>query len=290
MRYSFYPGCSLEGTAVAYYKSLVAAAWALGLYLEVIPDWNCCGATVAPGPAGSYTSRILAARNLALAASRGLDVLVGCSACYLALSGANRRFQEDALFRIRANEALAEGGLRYDGNLRVRQVLEVIARDVGLDKVRERVRQPLTGLYVAGYVGCQTVRAVPGCFDDPENPQFLEQLIEALGAVAVPFPAKVRCCSGSRAAAAPGEVLGYVQSILEAAESAGAVLVTTPCPMCQFNLEVNQLRINQTCGASFNLPVLFFTQLICVAFGLVPAAGLKHCLVPPYRALSRFKQ
>ncbi|HPZ42686.1 MAG TPA: CoB--CoM heterodisulfide reductase iron-sulfur subunit B family protein [Bacillota bacterium] len=288
MRYSFFPGCSLEGTAVAYYKSLVAAARALGLYLELIPDWNCCGATVAPGAAGSYTSRVLAARNLALAATRGLDVLVGCSACYLALFDANRRFQEDALFRSRANEALAEGGFSYEGNLRVRQVLEVIARDVGLAKIRERVRQPLTGLYVAGYVGCQTVRAVPGSFDDPENPQFLDQLMEALGAVAVPFPAKVRCCGGSRAAAAPGEVLGYVQSIIEAAESAGASLVVTPCPMCQFNLEVNQLWINQTCGSSFNLPVLFFTQLICVAFGLGPAAGLKHCLVSPYRALASF--
>ena len=180
---------------MAYYKSSSSCPpWALP---ELIPDWNCCGATVAPGAAGS-TSRVLAARNLALAATRGLDVLVGCSACYLALFDANRRFQEDALFRSRANEALAEGGFSYEGNLRVRQVLEVIARDVGLAKIRERVRQPLTGLYVAGYVGCQTVRAVPGSFDDPENPQFLDQLMEALGAVAVPF--RQRCA----AAAAPG--------------------------------------------------------------------------------------
>lgn len=289
MRYSFYPGCSLEGTARAYLKSLVAAAGALGLNLEVIPDWNCCGATAAQGPAGSYTCRVLAGRNLALAASRGYDVLVGCSACYLALAGANRRFQTDGLFRTRANEALAEDCLKYDGNLRVRQFLEIIAHDVGLKKIRDRVRRALTGLPVAGYVGCQTVRAEPGNFDDPENPLFLEQLIEALGAVAVPFPAKVRCCGGSRTAVSPGELWSYPKNILEAATRAGAALVITPCPMCQFNLEVNQARINQTCGSGLNLPVLFYTQLMCVAFGLEPAAaGLKYCLVSPYPALSPF--
>ncbi len=288
MRYSFYPGCSMEGTAIAYRKSLLAAAWALGLHLEEIPDWNCCGATVAPGVAGSYVRQVLAARNLALAGSRGLDVLVGCSSCYLALAGANRRFQAHGPLRVLANEALAEGGLKYEGNLRVRQVLEVMAHDVGLGKVRDRVRQPLAGLRVAGYVGCQTVRAVPGSFDDPENPLFLEQLIEALGATAVPFPAKVRCCGGSRVAAAPGDALHYAANILETAAGAGADLVITPCPMCQFNLEVNQLQINR-CGGSFNLPVLFYTQLICVAFGLAPtAAGLKHCLLSPYPALSGF--
>jgi len=289
MRYSFYPGCSMEGAAKPYLKSIEAVAGALDMQIEEIQDWNCCGATIASGVVGDYTQQVVTARNLALAEAKGNDILVGCSSCYLSLATTNKRFQEDEHFARMANEALAAGGLKYNGTIRVRQFLEALISDIGLEKIKARVKKPLTGLKVAGYVGCQTVRALPWEFDDPENPVFLDKLIETLGATAVPFPMKARCCGSSQAVAAPEVVLSYGKNILNSASAGGAQLIVTPCPMCQLNLEAYQGQVNKTYQTNFSLPVLFFTQLMSVAFDLGPAAaGLNYLIVPAEKALGSF--
>jgi len=287
MRYSFYPGCSMEGTAVPYRKSLEPVAEALGMQLEEIPDWNCCGATVASGVVGDYTQQVVAARNLALAESGNLDVLVACSSCFLSLALTNRRFQEDEHFRRQANEALAEAGLKYNGSLKVRQILEVMANDVGYEQIRARVKRPLTGLKVAGYVGCQTMRTLPWEFDDPEHPVVLDRLIEALGATPVEFPMKTRCCGSSQALPAEKVLVDASREILESAAAGGAQMLITPCPMCQLNLDAYQGRVNQLHQQNFALPVLFFTQLMAIAFDLPPETwALKYCIVSPFTALA----
>ena len=289
MRYSFYPGCSMEGPAKPYLKSIEAVGEALGMEIEEIQDWNCCGATIASGVVGDYTQQVIAARNLALAEAKGNDILVGCSSCYMSLAVTNKRFQKDKHFAQMANEALAAGGLKYNGTIRVRQFLEALINDIGLEKIKARVKKPLAGLKVAGYVGCQTVRALPWEFDDPENPVFLDKLIEALGATAVPFPMKARCCGSSQAVTAPEVVLSYGKNILNSASDGGAQLIVTPCPMCQLNLEAYQGQVNKTYQTNFNLPVLFFTQLMSIAFDLgSPAAGLNFMIVPAAKALGAF--
>lgn len=289
MRYSLYPGCSMEGTAVSYLKSIEAAAEALGMHLEEIPDWNCCGATVASGVVGDFTQQVMAARNLAIAEAKGQDVLVGCSSCYYSLALTNKRFQEDEHFRNLANEALGAAGLKYNGTLRVRFILEVMMNDVGLDKIRSMVKKPLTGLKVAGYVGCQTVRSVPWEYDDPENPVFFDKLIEALGATAVPFPLKARCCGSSQAVAAPEIVVDKCKELMDSAIAGGAEMMATPCPMCQMNLDVYQSMVNKVHNANYNMPILFFTQLMAIAFDLPPAASaLKYCVVSPFESLARY--
>lgn len=289
MRYSFYPGCSMEGPAAMYLKSLEAVAEALDVHLEEIADWNCCGATMASGVVGDYTQQVVTARNLALAEQKGNDVLVGCSSCYMNLANTNKRFKEDQHFRDMANEALAAGGLKYNGTLKVRMVLDVMVNDIGLDKIRARVKRPLTGLNVAGYVGCQTVRAIPWEYDDPENPVFLDKLIEALGANPVPFPLKARCCGSSQASVAPEVVVSYSKKILDSAVAGGAKVVVTPCPMCQLNLEAYQGQVNKTFSANFSMPILFFTQLMALAFDLPPTAvGFKYNIVSPFQVLSQY--
>jgi len=259
------------------------------MQIEEIQDWNCCGATIASGVVGDYTQQVVTARNLALAEAKGNDILVGCSSCYLSLATTNKRFQEDEHFARMANEALAAGGLKYNGTIRVRQFLEALISDIGLEKIKARVKKPLTGLKVAGYVGCQTVRALPWEFDDPENPVFLDKLIETLGATAVPFPMKARCCGSSQAVAAPEVVLSYGKNILNSASAGGAQLIVTPCPMCQLNLEAYQGQVNKTYQTNFSTPVLFFTQLMSIAFDLGPAAaGLNYLIVPAEKALGSF--
>ncbi|MCL6638339.1 MAG: CoB--CoM heterodisulfide reductase iron-sulfur subunit B family protein [Firmicutes bacterium] len=289
MRYSFYPGCSMEGPAVPYLKSIEAVAEALGMELKEIEDWNCCGATMASGVVGDYTQQVVTARNLALAEKEGLDIVVGCSSCYMNLANTNKRFKEDGHFKKMANEALAAGGLTYKGTLRVRQILDVMVNDVGLDKIRARVKRPLTGLKVAGYVGCQTVRSIPWEYDDPENPVFLDRIIEALGATPVPFPMKARCCGSSQASVAPEIVVSYGKKILDSAKAGGADLIVTPCPMCQLNLDAYQSQIDKTYSTKYSMPILFFTQLMAVAFNLpAPAVGMNYLIVPAGKALSAF--
>ena len=287
MRYSVYTGCSMEGNAISYLKSMEAVAEALDIHLEEIPDWNCCGATVASGVVGNFTQQVMTLRNFALVEDKGLDILVGCSSCYMNLGLANKHFKEDPHFAGMANEALAAGGLKYNGTLNVRQIVDVLINDVGLDKIKARVKRPLTGLKVAGYMGCQTVRALPWEYDDPERPVLLDRLIEALGATAVPFPMKARCCGSSHAIAQPEIVLDYSKEILESAASNGAVMLVTPCPMCQLNIDAYQGMINKAYKTNFSLPILFITQLMAVAFDLPPAnAALEYCIVSPYEVLA----
>ena len=287
MKYSFYPGCSLEATAIPYLKSFEAVLEAMDIHLEEIPDWNCCGATVASGVVGDFTQQVLTARNLAIAEKTGSDILVACSSCYLSLATTNKRFQEDEHFAKLANEALAEGGYKYNGTVKVRQILDALINDIGLDKVRARVKRPLTGLKVAGYVGCQTVRSIPWEFDDPENPVTLDQVIEALGATPVKFPMKAKCCGSSQAVAQPDIVLDCSLNILQSAVDNEAELLVTSCPMCQLNLDAYQGQVNQKHGKNFYMPALFFTQLMGIAFDLpAPKWALKYNIVNPEKVIA----
>jgi len=288
VRYFLYPGCSMEADARFYTTSLTAVTQALDIELEELPDWNCCGATMASGVIGDAPAQVMALRNLAIAeASGGLDVVVGCSSCYMNLAQANRRFREDPHFRALAEESLAAGGMKYGGGVKVRFVLEMMVNDVGYERIAARVKRPLTGLKVAGYVGCQSVRVLPWEFDDPEQPVVLDKLIEALGATPVPFTHKARCCGSYHNVPQTGIVTACARDILVSAGDAD--LMVTPCPMCQMNMDGFQSYVNKEFGTKFNMPVLFFTQLMAVAFDLAPATyGLKANIVTPGPVLAPY--
>ena len=199
MRYVYYPGCSLEGTALEYNVSTRAAMSALGAELLELEDWTCCGASAAE--ATSYLlSLVLAGRNLALAEKMeaGADFLIPCSACYLNLSKTDHYMAENQELNHKVNQALAAGDLHYDpGSVKVRHLLDVIYNDVGLDKIRAKVVRPLKGLRVAAYYGCMILRPdYNGYFKDPEYPTELDDITRALGAEVIDFPLKTHCCSG----------------------------------------------------------------------------------------------
>lgn len=290
MRYSLYPGCSMEaGAAVPYLKSFEAVADVLYMGIEDIPDWSCCGATMASGVVGDYPAQVLAARNLALAEPKRFDVIVPCSSCYMNLALTNKRCQEDKHFRAMVNEALRTAGLRYKGTLKVRQILEVFINDVGLDKIRSLVRRPLTGLRVAGYVGCQTPRVFPWEFDDPEQPVYFDQIIEALGATPVKFPMKARCCGSSHNLTRPEITTQSCYNIISNAQEDGAQIMVTPCPMCQMNMDAYQSMVKKNHNLQTPMPVLFFTQLMAIAFDLPPDTwALKYNIISPTEVLAQY--
>jgi len=266
MRYYYYPGCSLEGTAREYDVSTRAFLGALGVDLVDLPDWTCCGATAAPA-----VSRLLAlalpARNLALAEAAGedLDILVPCSACYLNLKRAEEGVRQGGETRREINEALSEVGLTCRGTARVRHLLDVLSRDLGGDLLKSRIRRSLSGLRIAPYYGCQCLRPYAE-FDDPEDPRTMEPLIRATGAEVFPWSAGAHCCGASHMTTKPGIGIELVAGILEAATGADAIV--TVCPMCQMNLEAYQEKATKTRGRDLKATILYLPQFLGLALGL----------------------
>ncbi len=285
--YSYFPGCSAEATAVGLGISAQAIAKPLDMELIELEDWTCCGST----PYGSLDgleSDAVAARNLALAEKTGLDLVTPCSSCFLTLSKANLHLKEHKQLMEQVNEALAVANLEYHGNVRVRHLVEVLLNDITLQAIATRVKRPLNGLKVAPYYGCQLVRPNYG-FDNPEFPQSLDRLLESLGAEAVPYPLKTHCCGGALVISEEDLALDLICKLLANAVNNGAQCITTPCPLCQTNLDAYQSRVNSKFKTNFKLPVLFITQLMGVAFGLNSEdLGLKTNIVSPQKVLAEY--
>jgi heterodisulfide reductase subunit B len=223
----------------------------------------------------------LSARNLALAAKRGLPVVAPCSACYTNLRKTEKYLAETPDIKRKVNEALAAGGLRYDGGVVSKHLLQVVVEDVGLDKVRALVKRPLVGLKVAPYYGCQIARPFP-MEESVENPVMLDRLLEALGAVAVPYAMKTVCCGGALMGTREEVALRLCRNLLLCAQQQSANCIAVTCPLCQMNVDTYQGRVNEVYGTSFNIPVVYFTQLMGVAFGVgAEDLGLNRCTVPP---------
>ncbi len=289
MKYFLYWGCSLEGTGANFLVSLKPVCKALGLEFEEIEDWNCCGASISYAGANDLAVKVLNARNLALAEAKGkYDIVAPCSSCYIQMIKVNHEIQEDPELLKQVNECLKEGGLTYKGGIKVRHIQDVLYNDVGVDAIRAKVVKPLKGLKVAGYVGCQSVRPF-GEYDSVNKPVVQDRLIEALGAEAVPFPSKIKCCGSGIFLPEMDYCLELVKNILEDAVKHGGQLISTICPMCAMNLEMYQSRINEKYGTNFDIPIVYLTQLMAVAFGmdLKKDAALHFNVIPPENILKK---
>lgn len=286
--YTYFPGCSAsEGGAKAYNWSVQAVSKLLDIDLTELEDWNCCGST----PSGSVDelgAYCMAARDLALAEKRGLDMVTPCSACYVIFNRTNAYLNGYPQFKAKVNEALAAGGLAYHNTIKVRHMLDVITTDVGYDAIKSRVTKPLENLKVAPYYGCQVVRPKFG-FDHPEYPESLDKLVAALGAEPVPFSLKTRCCGGSLIISEEDVALDLMHKLLECASGSGAECLVTVCPLCQYNLDIYQSRVNKKFKTNYKLPVLFFTQLMGIALGVKETdLGLSTSIVPAEKVLAKY--
>ena len=283
MKYFLYWGCSLEAGGKNYLVSLEPVCKALGMEFEEIEDWNCCGASISYAGANELAIKTLNARNIAIAESTGgYDIVAPCSSCYIQMIKANEELKKDEALRNRINEILKEGGLSFRGTLSVRHIMDVLHNDAGVDSIKSKTVRPLSGLKVAGYVGCQTVRPY-GEYDSVENPVVHDHLLEAIGADPVPFPKKMSCCGSGIFLTEMDHCLGLVKDILQDAVANGAQLISTVCPMCALNLEMYQDKVNDKFGTDFDIPVVYLTQLMAVAFGmdLKKQAALNYNVIPP---------
>ena len=272
MTYSFYPGCSLHSTGLEYGLSTRAVFGRLGLELDELHDWNCCGASSAHA-LDHRLSLTLPARNLALAQAAGRDLVIPCAACYSRTRAADRVLRTDPALREQIEAAV---GFEFTGAIAVRPLLGVLYEDYGPARVRAEVRRPLTGLKLVTYYGCLLVRPPEVAqFDDPDDPHVMADLLRAAGAEVRPWSHATDCCGGGLSLSRSDVVYGLVTRLAERAREAGADALVTACPLCQVNLEMRQT-------GPARMPAFYFTELIGLALGVPEAKQWwpKHLIDP----------
>lgn len=286
MKIAYFPGCSLHSTARDYDMSFQLVCRKLGIELQEIPHWVCCGAS--PAHVTSHLLSIaLPCKNLVLAEEMGLNTVVApCAACFNRLKVAKQEVAENSQLKKDIEDVL---GKPYSGKVEVKHPLQIIAEEIGLAKVEKMVRRELQGLKVASYYGCLLVRPLNMVsFDDPEDPQSMDDLVTALGGEALPWAFKTECCGASFSLSETDIVLELSGEILDAALEAGAECILVACPLCQSNLDLRQKGIEKRLGKKFNLPILYFTELLGLALGLnMHELGLSKHIVDPCKLLQR---
>jgi heterodisulfide reductase subunit B2 len=264
------------------HESTLAVARALGMELIEPEGWVCCGATAAH-QTDRLAAAALPAATLATVAPTGMEMLVSCAACYNRMKVANHEIISSPELRDEVREAT---GRDYDGSVRVRHFIEALLDE---KKLAEKCVRSLDGLRVACYYGCLLVRPpdVTG-FDDPENPVSLDRLVDAMGGESLDWPHKVECCGGGLSLTRTDVVVKLADSIIGMAAESGAECIAVACPMCQINLDLRQADIARTTGRTYDLPILYITQLLGLCLGAEPGElGLKRLMVSPDRIVRR---
>jgi heterodisulfide reductase subunit B len=256
MKITYYPGCSLEGTAVDYAASIAAIAALLNVELMELFDWNCCGASSAHS-LNHALALTLPARNLALAAAAGRDVVAPCALCFNRLKVAEKALQ---------GPEGEELGIPYHGGIKIWDLLDYLTQKDFLEALAAKVVHPLTNLHAVCYYGCLAARP-PAVTDhrDYENPQNMDRLLPVLGAGSIDWSFKTDCCGAGLAVARPDIIDVLVQRLYDRALASGAECFVVSCQMCQANLDLSQERIARKVGKDYYLPVFYFTELIGLA-------------------------
>ena len=263
MVYSYFPGCTLRAKAKGFDLSALASCKVLGVYLEELNEWQCCGATF-PLQMDNSFPLVSPARTLASAKKTGSKLVTLCSACYNVLKRTNHVMRLDPDRREKVCSFIEED---YSGDVEVLHLLEILRDEIGFDSLAGKVSVGFQGLPVAAYYGCLLLRPPEEVgIDDPEAPTVLEDFLLALGCQPVEYPYKTECC-GSYVVLHPGEFASSPSRlILESAKSKGAKVIVTSCPLCRFNLDyVQSIDVERGDAA---IPVVYFTELLAIAVGL----------------------
>ena len=267
MSLAYYPGCTLKTKARNLEEPAVASMEALGVKLEEIPRWNCCGAVYSLAE-DDLIHQVAPVRNLIRVKKQGKTKLVTlCAFCLNTLKRANLLMKENAEKRHTLNVFIDEG-IDYSGEVNVVHLLEVLRDEVGWEALAQKVRLPLRELKVAPYYGCTLLRPREVAIDSVENPVILGEFLKALGASPVDFPESTRCCGSYQIIRNPDDISEYAREILNSALRQGAEALVLTCPLCDYNLGQGQKELMKKHSEFKGMPLFYFTQLLALALGL----------------------
>ncbi|NIQ39802.1 MAG: heterodisulfide reductase subunit B [Proteobacteria bacterium] len=287
MRYAYFPGCSLSASAQDYDMSFKWVCRFLGIELQEVRDWVCCGASSAHATS-HLLSVAIPAISLSHAEQSGFDQLTApCLACLSRMKAANQKLETDKELMNQVNDLL-EG--EYRGSVGVFHPLELFLKDVGLDAIGDKVDKRLPGLKVACYYGCVLTRPPKVCrFDNTEYPVSMDNILRSAGLETLDWAYKTECCGVSMTLTRADIVVHLTHKILRAAKEVGADVIAVCCPLCHANLDMRQNQIADKYGERFDIPVLYFTQLLGIMYGAYSGElGLNRLMVSPQKALERY--
>ena len=280
MKYALYPGCAAKGATPELYQSTMAIIGRLGIEVIELQAASCCGAGVV-SEADPDVALALNARTFAQAEQVGLDVMTICGTCQGVMSSANKRLKDPSI-RARINRLLEKENIAYRGTVQVKHLLWIVVREVGLHRLREQIRVPLSDFRIAPFYGCYILRPSWDLgFDDPENPTSLEKVIRVAGGESVAYAGRTKCCGFPIILEKEAIAVAMAGQNMKEAKDEGADFMVTPCPLCHMSLDIYQDRAGQAVNTSLNLPILHLPQLLGLAMG-IPAKelGVSRHLVP----------
>ncbi|HEY9799558.1 MAG TPA: CoB--CoM heterodisulfide reductase iron-sulfur subunit B family protein [Leptolyngbyaceae cyanobacterium] len=285
LKYAYFPGCVAQGACRELYQSTQALTQALGIQLIELKKAACCGSGTFKEDSQLLEDTVNA-RNIALAEELNLPLLTHCSTCQGVIGHVNERLQESQTtnpsYLEQVNGLLhKEGCSPYRGTTEVKHLLYALVTDYGLEEISQRVTRQLSGLKCAAFYGCYLLRAqklMP--YDDPYNPQAMENVFQAVGATPIYYRGRTQCCGWPLASYATTESFKMAGMHIQDALAAGADCLVTPCPLCHLNLDSRQPEVEKVIGRKLGLPVLHLPQLIALALGVSPQElGLERHIV-----------
>jgi len=288
LRYLLFLGCVIPYRLSSYEISARKVLEKLGVELVEMPEFNCCGFPM--DPINHDLMLTLATRNLCLAEKQNLNILTLCNGCFSILNETNKMLEGDKELREKINGYLKEIGMEFKGTIKVKHLVHVLAEDVGFEKIKDAVKNPLTNLHVAQHGGCHIVRPAKylGHGDDPENPTMLKNLVRLTGAECLNYMDETECCGNPIIGVNEDVPFQMAREKLGHVKAVKAQALITVCPFCHMMYDLNQPRIERNFNEKFGIPVLHYTQLLGLAMGFPPEElVLNELRVKPAELLSQ---
>jgi heterodisulfide reductase subunit B len=268
-KFLMFLGCAIPYRVSAFEISARKILAKLGVELVEMPEFNCCGLPL--DPVSHEMMLILAARNLALAEEKGLNIITLCPGCAGTLKKVNKMLKEDRALRDEINCHLKEAGLQFKGTVDAKHFMQVLMEDVGLDKIKKSIVKPLTMVKVAEHNGCHILRPKEFIgFDDPEDPKMLKALVEATGAACLDYMDETECCGAPSVGVSDKVALQLARDKLNHVKQVNAEALVTICPFCHIMYDTNELRIEKMFNETYGIPILHYPQLLGLAMGIPP--------------------
>uniref|UniRef100_A0A7C4UHN2 CoB--CoM heterodisulfide reductase subunit B n=1 Tax=candidate division WOR-3 bacterium TaxID=2052148 RepID=A0A7C4UHN2_UNCW3 len=288
MRYGLFLGCTVPVRAQNYELSGRKVAERLGIELVDIPEFRCCGYPLKA--VDSFTQLLLSSYNLAIAEHKGIDkITTFCNACSVTMIEANEEIKHNDEIRKKVNEELKKQHLSYNGNITVKHFARVLYEDYGIEKIKEKIVKELKGFRFASHYGCHFIRPskVYSEFDDPQFPVSLDRLVQLTGAESIDYPEKQLCCGGGILGIKEDTALALSNKKLSYLKERNIDGLISICPFCSVMYESNQKKIEKTFNKEYNIPVVYYTQILGLALGFSPdEIGLKMNRIKPERLLT----